>query len=336
MTPARSWLSFFLAGFVVIIAMLLVTLFTPAPYGDLTRIGRLSDADFGWRAPPPVVDKADVQGVPLSEADVVVVGDSFSMTHRWQSKLVQQGYKVSTIYWGQIGWLCEDFTPWIRKAGFRGQLVVVESVERLLGERLDKGTHCKAMQRDPLVKAKPFLEPLETVPGFALNWEAKLTTGVIAYFNMRDVRKSPGDTVYAKETRVRNVKDGCKYFSHRLCEKALFFIEDTDNPPLQASAVDQMKTFVASQPELSFIWMVIPDKTTVYIDHAHAAGFAKAFSASGLGPDLFGFAADQREHVRDFYFPNDTHLSMHGQLILGDRMLQAVKEVLPLPSGEKP
>lgn len=336
MNPARSWLSFFLAGFLVIVAMLIVTLFTPAPYGDLTRIGRLSDADFGWRAPPPVVEKAYVQGVPLAEADVVVVGDSFSMTHRWQSKLVQQGYKVSTMYWGQIGWLCEDFTPWIRKAGFKGQLVVIESVERLLGERLDKGAQCKAMAREPQVKAKPFLEPLEVVPTFALNWEAKLTTGVITWANMRKVRQSTGDTIYSEETRVRNVKDGCKYFSHRMCEKALFFIEDTDNPPLEPRAVGQMKTFIASQPELRFIWMVIPDKTTVYIDHDHAAGFAKAFADSKLGPDLFGFAADQREHVRDFYFPNDTHLSMHGQLILGERMLQAVKEVMPPPSGRKP
>ncbi|WP_371434883.1 hypothetical protein [Polaromonas sp.] len=336
MTPARSWLSCFVVGFAVIVAMLLVTLFTPAPYGDLTRIGRLSDAEFGWRAPPPVVEKADILGVPLAQADVLVVGDSFSMTHRWQSRLVQNGYKVSTIYWGQIGWLCEDFSSWIRKAGFRGNLVVVESVERLLGERLDKGAQCKAMVREPLVKTTPFLEPLESVPGFALNWSAKLTTGVITYANMRNVRQSSGDTVYSDETRVRAVKDGCKYFSHRMCDKALFFIEDTDNPPLQPVAVEQMKTFTASQPDFRFVWMVIPDKTTVYIDHEHAAGFSKAFKDSKLGPDLFSFAAEERERVRDFYFPNDTHLSMHGQLILGERMLESVREILPPPRPRTP
>src|ERR1700712_1255453 len=134
MIPARSWLRSFAAGFVIIVSMLLVTLFTPAPYGDLTRIGRLSDAEFGWRAAPPVVEKQYIKGAPLDQADVLVLGDSFSMTLRWQSRLVKEGYKVATIYWGQTGPMCSDFTPWIRHAGFKGKLVVVESVERLLGD----------------------------------------------------------------------------------------------------------------------------------------------------------------------------------------------------------
>lgn len=31
--------------------------------------------------------------------------------------------------------------------------------------------------------------------------------------------------------------------------------------------------------------------------------------------------------------PNDTHISMQGQLVLGDRMVQAVKEKLATPRG---
>ncbi|MDB5827182.1 MAG: hypothetical protein JWQ73_1402 [Variovorax sp.] len=335
MMPARLWLRYFGAGFVIIISMLLVTLFTPAPYGDLTRIGRLSDADFGWLAAPPVVTKAYIKGVPLDQADVLVVGDSFSMTLRWQSRLVQQGYKVATIYWGQTGPLCKDFTPWIRRAGFNGKLVVVESVERLLGDRLNGGG-CAAMSKEPVVKTVPFLEPLEAVPDFALNWNAKLTTGLITYANMRKVRQLSGDALFGDETWVRPVPDGCRYFSHKLCEKALFFFEDTDNPPLKAEAVEQMKTFTAAQPNLKFVWMVIPDKTTVYVDTHHAAPFVSALKDANLGPDLFSFAAEERAKVRDFYFPNDTHLSMHGQLIVGDRMLEAVRQVLPPPAPRLP
>ncbi|AMM23823.1 hypothetical protein AX767_05280 [Variovorax sp. PAMC 28711] len=331
MTAPSAWLKTFVAGFAVVSAMLVVTLFTPAPYGDLSRIGRLSDADFGWLAPPPVVDKSLVKGVPLTEADVLVIGDSFSMTHRWQSRLVAAGYAVSTIYWGQIGYLCSDFTTWAQHAGFKGKLVVVESVERLLSERVAKSQTCNAMIKQPQVKTTPFLEPLEQVPGFQLNSSAKLTTGIITWLNTRKARRATGDTEYSEETWVRPVKDGCLYFSHKLCEKALFFYEDTDNPPLKPADVTFMTTFNAAHPDFKFIWMVIPDKTTVYIDTAHNADFMKAFNDARIGPDLFRFAAEERGRVRDFYFPNDTHLSMHGQLQLGDRMLQVIRPVEPPP-----
>ncbi len=58
----------------------------------------------------------------------------------------------------------------------------------------------------------------------------------------------------------------------------------------------------------------------------------KAFNEARIGPDLFRFAAEERGRVRDFYFPNDTHLSMHGQLQLGDRMLQVIRAVEPPPA----
>ena len=331
MNPARSWLSFFLAGFLVIVAMLIVTLFTPAPYGDLTRIGRLSDADFGWRAPPPVVDKAYVQGVPLAEADVVVVGDSFSMTHRWQSKLVQQGYKVSTMYWGQIGWLCEDFTPWIRKAGFKGRLIVVESIERAFDERMQRSEACPAMIERPLrIKTEPFLGPLTQKPAPGLNWSAKLTAGPITWSHTRRAVRETGDTQHGRETLVRVVPDGCSQFSHALCDKVPFFKEDIDNGPLTAQTFARMQRITAANPSFDLVWMVIPNKTTVYLDPQHSKEFVQGLRANpGLGPDLFAMAERARHEVRDFYFPNDTHISMHGQLALGAVMLQEVRKRQP-------
>jgi hypothetical protein len=40
--------------------------------------------------------------------------------------------------------------------------------------------------------------------------------------------------------------------------------------------------------------------------------------------------------MQDFYFSNDTHLSMHGQLALGEHMLGVVREVLPVPQTKAP
>ena len=53
-------------------------------------------------------------------------------------------------------------------------------------------------------------------------------------------------------------------------------------------------------------------------------------------PELFAFALNQKSRIRDFYFPNDTHLSMFGQLALGERMLEAIGTIVPPPKKPVP
>ena len=335
MKSASIWLKTFVGGFAVISAMLVITLFTPAPYGDLSRIGRLSDAEFGWRAPPPPAPVDALKGVPLDQADVLVVGDSFSMTLYWQAPLVQAGYRVATVYWGQFGYLCGDFSRWAAQAGFKGRVVIVESVERLLDERLRKGEQCQTMLKAPVAKTTPFFKSFTEVPPDAFNWDAKLATGVVTYRNTQRAKRTDGDTLHGKDTQVRLVPDGCKQFSHKLCDRALFFKEDVDNGPLTAETFEMLKRYTASQ-SLPLIWMVIPNKTTVYIDQQHSKPFVEAFRAAGYGPDLFAYAENRRMQVRDFYFPNDTHISMHGQLALGEIMLAQVRKLMPEPPARAP
>jgi hypothetical protein len=335
-TPAKVWLLTFLAGFIVISAMLAVTLLTPIPYGDLSRIGRLSDHQFGWLAPPPKVDPELLRGAPIDQADILVIGDSFSMTYRWQSTLVKAGYRVSTTYWLDLGGtLCNGMDDWLAKSGFRGKLVIVESVERFLNERLRPDAQCATMKKPLEIKPTPFAAPLEDVPGFALNWGAQLTSGLTTYRNTRHAMKTPGDTVFNTETMARPVPDGCKFFSNRLCDKALFLSEDIRNGELTAANAETMKSFTAAR-RTPLLWMVIPNKTTVYLDRDHSKDFVTAYRNADLGPDLFGWAQTRHALTRDFYFPNDTHLSMHGQLELGELMLNEVRKKLPEPPSRHP
>jgi len=336
MSNASIWLKTFVCGFAVVSAMLIVTLLTPPPYGDLSRIGRLSDTEFGWRAPPPPAPPADaLKGTPIDQADILVVGDSFSMTFYWQAPLVQAGYKVATVYWGQFGYLCRDFSDWAVRAGFKGRLVIVESVERLLDERLRKGEPCQTMIKAPEAKTTPFFKSFTEVPAPVFNWSAKLTSGLVTWRNTRRAKNAPGDTSYGKDTQVRLVPEGCRQFSHALCDRALFFKEDVDNGPLTAETFDLLKRYTASQ-SLPLLWMVIPNKTTVYIDPQHSQPFVGLFGASTYGPNLFAYAQEQRKRVRDFYFPNDTHTSMHGQLALGEIILSEVRKRIPEPPPRAP
>ena len=77
------------------------------------------------------------------------------------------------------------------------------------------------------------------------------------------------------------------------------------------------------------LWMIIPNKTTVYLDPQHSSPFVDLLKAHpALGPDLFTWAQQARFTTQDFYFPNDTHLSMLGQVSLGKAMLQEVRKRL--------
>jgi hypothetical protein len=95
-----------------------------------------------------------------------------------------------------------------------------------------------------------------------------------------------------------------------------------------------MRAFANAHPARTNKGMVIPNKTTIYIQPDHSKDFVTAFRDAGLGPDLFTFAQEQKTKVRDFYFPNDTHISMRGQLILGQRMLEEVRKIVPEPRAK--
>jgi hypothetical protein len=337
MSPAKLWLRIYLAGFAVVVAMLIVTLFTPIAYGDLSRIGYLSETEFGWRRPPPPIPEESMRAVPVDQADILVIGDSFSMTYMWQSELVRAGYKVTTIYWGQYSeTMCSDLQRWLEKAGFRGKLVIFESVERLLKDRMKRSTQCAHMSMPFESREKPLIPTFKAVPGFAFNSGSPLLTGLTTLLHTRTALATGAETQFGFGARVRNVPDGCAQFSSRRCDMALFFDEDLENGPLDAEDFARMKQFNADHASIPFIWMVIPDKTTTYLDPDKSRGFRDPFQAAKLGPDLFAMTAENRMKVKDLYFPNDTHLSMHGQAILGRRMLEEVRKVLPPPAGKSP
>jgi hypothetical protein len=336
-TPAKVWLRFFLIGYIALMALWIVSLTSPVPYGDLTRIGRLSEREFGWTAPPPKVDPAVLKGTPVDQADVLVIGDSFSMTFRWQSVLAKAGYRVSTTYWGQYeNALCGDFDQWIARTGFKGKLIIIESVERLLGDRTKDSMKCQKMIRPFDAMDHPLITPDETVPSPAPNWNVQFMTGITTYYNTWKAKKSATDVHFDWNTWVRPVPDGCKLFSHRSCDKMPFFAEDDDNGPLTPAHLEWMKNFTKAHGKLPIMWMVIPNKTTVYLKPDYSKDFEAGFRASGLGPDLYAFTREKHTQIRDFYFSNDTHMSMHGQLALGERMLTAVREVLPTPPSKSP
>lgn len=333
MSPARLWLSIFLAGFAVCTGLLVQTLLTAIPYGDLARIGRISEYDFGWRIDPPQVAPELLRGLPMEKAEILVIGDSFSATHRWQSVLTKGGYGVATTHWDGIDEkLCDDFDDWLARSGFHGRLVIVESVERLLDWRLKNSRGCAHMKPKPPAMAIEAPPVPDRVPGFALNWNAQMLSGWLTARCTRAAIAGKFRSGCDRQTRARAVPDGCALFSNRRCDMALFLAADVENGEITPANVRTMEAFTQAHAKVPLLWMVIPNKTTTYVEPARSQDFVKALAPTGLGPDLFGFTQEQKTKMRDFYFPNDTHISLHGQLVLGERMLQEVRRRIGEPT----
>lgn len=318
----------FFAGFAVVIALLALTLATRPFYGDLTRIGLMSEEDFGWQSPQPVVEASLLKSVTLAEADVVVLGDSFSRSLLWQAELVRAGLKVKTIDWSAVGSLCRDFGGWLRERGFRGRRIVVQSAERELDLRLARAAGCQSTPpsawRDTASAADA---PPTQQPAARWNWDERLTTGARVRIHTAQARRLTGERVFGDRgardrTRVVSRPEGCRWFSHRACDKLLLLSRDTQPEPLDGRAIERIAAFNASQTGFDVTWLVVPNKTTVYLDGPR--GFWAELQRRRLGPDLGSQFIGARERVIDLYAPNDTHLSTAGFGVMGRLALQAL------------
>ena len=337
MRAAKLWLSIFGSGFLIACALLVLTLFTRIPAGDLTRIARVSEHQFGWRELPPSIPLPTVQQAPLDQADVLVIGDSFSMSLAWQSEMVKAGYRVATTHWDWIGVPCQDFEAWLQGLGFKGRLVLLESIERALPARLAELQQCASTTHEQVrLMPTPTQSPAQPPAPFALNREAPLSSGLVTWLNTRKVESASETVTFTvnalnNQVRVSPVPDGCQQFSHRLCDKALFLQDDLTLPELKPADADAMQRFAQQFRNFAVGWMVIPNKTTVYLDPNRAHAFSRRADELHLGPDLFAAAQQGRHAMRDLYWPNDTHWSMQGHLYFGGLTREYVDAAIGRP-----
>lgn len=172
-------------------------------------------------------------------------------------------------------------------------------MERLFGDRTKDSMKCQKMIRPYDAMDHPLITPDETVPSPAPNWNVQFLTGITTYYNTWKAKKSATDIHFDWNTWVRPVPDGCKLFSHRSCDKMPFFAEDDDNGPLTLAHLEWMKNFTKAHSKLPIMWMVIPNKTTVYLKPDYSKDFEAGFRTSGLpGPDLFAFTREKHTQIR--------------------------------------
>jgi hypothetical protein len=265
----------------------------------------------------------------VATADVLVIGDSFSVGRVWQSELVKAGMRVATVDWLDTGPLCRDFSVWLRRSGFRGRLVIIESAERELGSRLQANEACSDMGHRVAQVRGPVTSP-RVAPATELNWGETLFTGVSTWMNTYQAERSHDDLVFGAgrtpfPIRVQTVPRGCEVFSHRACDKGLFLLRDTEQPTLSPRMVEQIASFKSAHPDIAISWLVMPNKSSIYLEEPGARAIGPSLARQALGPDLFSLLMASRFAVRDLYAPNDSHLSTSGYLVVGRHMVEQIQ-----------
>jgi hypothetical protein len=334
--------------FSLAIAMWLVEAYFGTLYGDLTRMGYLDEGDFGWQMEQPPVPAEHLKNYHPAEADILVIGDSFSMALIWQSRLAATGYKLSTLNWNAFKpcGLGQNIGEVIRQTGFKGSYVVLENIEHSFQDRMSLTCEITSeIKAKAYNGASPPTSPPASSPisfnreplggrseplggGWVIN--ALITKAKLAYSSKSATDYMEfGNATY--RTRVVPI-DGCNLFSHRLCNYGLFYTRDFQKKTF--TSIDEVLSINRNLQKagINTIWLVIPDKATVYLGYGKLnmnpyANIWNEFAqhAELTGPNL-GEAFKQKSRlIKDFYKPNDVHLSTNGYLYLGDLMADIIK-----------
>ena len=302
--------------------------------GDLTRIGYFPERYFGWNIKQPKVNPKLLKDYPLNQADVLVIGDSFSEPGIWQTKLIEDGLKVSTMTWSELKSsrvffaLPSNLGQLLAEAGFKGRYVIIESIERQFPACMTEFSE----GQPPIVKQNRIL------PGHIIerehfsfknlngaHWNIKAVSRMIdlisnspAYIRTDNVRS---DNTYAIKI------NGCEWFSNRVCNYALFVNGDFEKATFSFSANVLIVNKNLKQFNFQPIWLIVPDKATVYLGYGAFAWnpYKNVWQLPSeypelVVPDVATYFREKAPTIKDFYLPNNTHLSVNGYLSLGEFM----------------
>lgn len=296
--------------------------------GGLTRIGLLPESMFGWTIPQPAVDPALIKQASWQDADVLVIGDSFSDGRIWQTELVRHGLRVRTEHWSSIRGICDDFMPWLRGRGFKGKQIVLEVVERNVATGLANYVSCKKMDFHSSVLADmPRKAPPAVIDRNKADYSGRLSIGLQTRLNMNEYEQQSARPDFkswdtGRGSIVVRVTDGCKLFSHARCADALFLAGDSPED-LSTDVIDNMQKLDKRMAGLNVLWAIVPNKTTAYLHpdkHFWEEAELRVHSADLLKTVR---QAIQAETV-DVYPANNSHFSTATYLAVGGTIYQAM------------
>lgn len=296
--------------------------------GDLTRMSMLPEKQFGWTRPQPPIEDGWLRQARMQDADVLVIGDSFSMSRVWQTVFTREGLRVRTEHWDNLQAVCADVVPWLRAQGFKGRYVVLEVVERNLVRVAQKSAQCLQTQYrkkhdvdGPQPAPKSRFDP--DLRGHSGRMSVGLRTQLHAVeYEGKAERGDFREWQVTPEVRVMRVPDGCRLFSHRRCQDALFLTEDRPED-LPLTALQDMAAVRDRLNDFITVWAVVPNKTTAYL-HPDKR-FWDQSETTLHAPHLLRMVRQAIDvPTVDLYLGNNTHFSTEGYLLMGQAIRRAL------------
>ena len=305
--------------------------------GDLTRMSIMPERLFGWTLVQPTIEPQLMQQSSLKDADVLVIGDSFSNTRLWQSVLVKKGLKVRTEVWTSGQLVCADTMAQLRKQGFAGRYVVMESVERDLLQHVRNSLACTSKPFGGDAQADtPRTAPAASFDVYQGNYLGSISTGLKVLWNTAAYHYKARSPEFKSWTLNQNVQisrvpNGCELFSHASCQDSLFLTWDKPDD-IDVSVLAGMEKINARLPGVTPVWVVVPNRSTAYLYPDKK--FWEAAEQRVRAPNLLRMTQQAIEAKKvDLYPANNTHFSTEGHLMMGEATLAAMTAA---PTPAKP
>jgi len=296
--------------------------------GDLTRISKLPESLFGWNKTQPAIKPELFRSASWQDADILVIGDSFSSeTRAWQTVLIQHGLRVRTEQWNSTrGTICEDFYDWVRKQGFKGSHIIFEIIERNVEALVADSASCKQQVFHPDVHSDKLYAPPITSRN-VVDRSGRMSVGIDAWFNSRAYQSLSSQPDFKPSgITVEHLSNGCELFSHANCRDVLFLAQDKE-ADLGEEVINQLEMLNAKAGNLSTLWVFVPNKSTTYL-YPDKQFWNKAEQRL-LAPNVLKIMRQALANKTvDLYPANNSHFSTTGYLLLGDAIYQALAPTL--------
>ena len=349
-SEARRFVHAFLLGATLLLVPgLLLSLYLEPLNGGLTRVGQLAERDFGQRQPQAALKT--VSG-PANQAEILVLGDSFSQDHAWQSELSRLTGLRTASYHLDVN--CAD--DWLEAAINRHlsqnvRHIVLQSVERNVIKRFheelqDCDTRAFRSHQPATAELTGERSLLKILP---------MNIGYLSQALRNHLRlddRMPPDA-FKRTRRAALTRD--TLFSHRRAAELLYYADDENYKQRywKADAVTHTLNFLSNWQQraaargIQLTVLVIPDKHSVYqpwivgqstVIPAGYDLYPRLTSTLGETADWLTPFKKAAGTITDFYWPNDTHLSLDGYRYLARELasrLSATRSASckPLPAG---
>ena len=317
-------ITFFSIVICYLIFSIIFSLTLNVPDGALTRIGFWPEKYYKWNDPQPHVN---IKKNGKFNSKLLILGDSFSDRNIWQSFLKDE-YEISiqTFHFKDVGCMDNWFKKIEQKKLIENKYIIIQVVEQsFLSLFRTLGSCNQKIEIQPLYFKEGNIYPNQTIWGkliFDVNYLTKTIFNILRVNNDKKIIQFGGvDNVLLKNSNLfSNINSHRMLYLNSENEKEKWNINSFRNIAKEISK----KQSDLKKLGIKLIILIIPDKSTqysIYIDE-EAVLYNRLNLFELLNRTDINHINTYKEFTmpvkekKDFYLPNDNHLSFKGYKVL--------------------